>query len=293
MPRGRTSLTGPTRWLPSTLLALVLALFFGQAAMASGGGNPLDDVMGHVFHRTVYVPLEIFGVNLSITNHLVWMILSAILLSLIMVLAAKAAARQGTVPRGLRNLLELIIVFFQENFILKYFHKKEDADRYTPYLLSSFFFIATMNILGMIPGSSTPTSHFCVTAGLATMTLFMMLTGGMREQGIGGFWVNLIPHGVPTLLKPLLFVIEVIGLFAKIFALTVRLFANMTAGHTILFVLVAFIIAFKQLFYVVIPASVAGAVAISCLEVFVAFLQAYIFTFLSAVFIGAALHPEH
>jgi F-type H+-transporting ATPase subunit a len=159
--------------------------------------------------------------------------------------------------------------------------------------MTVFFFVLGMNLLGMVPGSTTATANINVTAGMATVTLSVILVGGMREQGALAFWKNLIPHGVPAGLKPLLFLIEVIGIFAKVFALTVRLFANMTAGHIVLFVLIAFIIVFKNMFYVVIPASVVGAVAISCLEVFVAFLQAYIFTFLSTVFIGAALHPEH
>jgi F-type H+-transporting ATPase subunit a len=122
-----------------------------------------------------------------------------------------------------------------------------------------------------------------------------MVLGGMKEQGAVSFWKNLVPHGIPLWLWPLMLVIEIVGLIAKPFALTIRLFANMTAGHIVLAVLLGFTVVAKTLLMgaLIVPASVLGAVAISCLEVFVAFLQAYIFTFLSAVFIGMCLHPEH
>jgi F-type H+-transporting ATPase subunit a len=143
----------------------------------------------------------------------------------------------------------------------------------------------------MVPFGATATGNISVTMALAVCSLIVLVASGMVAQGPIKFWVSLVPSGVPFILWPLLFVIEVVGLIAKHIALTIRLFANMTAGHIVLAVLVAFIIVSRS--YIIAVPSVLGGVAISLLEIFVAFLQAYIFTFLSAVFVGAALHPDH
>ncbi len=134
---------------------------------------------------------------------------------------------------------------------------------------------------------------------LAIMTLVVVLTAGMRESGVGGFWLAIVPHlDVPKLLKPplwiLMFFIEVAGLLIRHVVLAVRLFANMFAGHVVLSVILGFtLMAWSSMaFWLVMPVSVGGVVCLSLLELFVAFLQAYVFTFLSAMFIGAAVHPH-
>jgi F-type H+-transporting ATPase subunit a len=150
----------------------------------------------------------------------------------------------------------------------------------------------------MIPGGASPTGNINVTAALALLTLATVILAGTREMGFAGYWLSIVPHlDVPALLKPflwgLMFMIEVLGLFIKHIVLAVRLFANMFAGHVVLAVILGFILMAKGfLFYVIMPASIGGVICLSLLELFVAFLQAYIFVFLSALFIGFAVHPH-
>ncbi|MEJ2636298.1 MAG: F0F1 ATP synthase subunit A, partial [Calditrichia bacterium] len=147
------------------------------------------------------------------------------------------------------------------------------------------------NFLGLIPLFTTATANISVTAALAIVTFFVTQIMGMVENGIGGYFKNLAPHGIPF---PLLFIIvpiEIFGLFTKPFALAMRLFANMIAGHTVIFALLGLIIALGSIF--ISPFAVGFAVFIDLLEVLVALIQAYIFTMLSSLFIGMAMHPEH
>ena len=176
------------------------------------------------------------------------------------------------------------------------------ADKFAPFLCATFFFIVTVNLIGLIPGSTTATSAITVTLGLASFTLVTYLIGAIALQGPKQWLLNLVPYHFST--KPmdlgiwfLLLGIEIVGLFAKPFALTVRLFANMTAGHCIILSLL--------FINTLIPDSAAVwrigtgvptvlmSVAIYGLEIFVSILQAYIFTYLSAIFIGSYLVPEH
>jgi F-type H+-transporting ATPase subunit a len=174
---------------------------------------------------------------------------------------------------------------------------KEHGEKLLPMFLSLFFFILFMNLAGLVPGSVTATASVFVTAGLAVVTLTMMIGGGMVVQGPLAYWRNLVPH-VPTWLWPLLFVIEVIGVMVKPFALTVRLFANMTGGHMVVLSFMGLIFFFAQSFgdsigYASAPVAVGFAVFIMIIEGFVAFVQAYVFTILSVIFVGGSLHPEH
>ena len=161
-----------------------------------------------------------------------------------------------------------------------------------------FFFILFCNLLGMVPGGASATGNINVTFMLATLTLVTVVIAGMRAMGVAGFWVSIVPKmDVPGWLKPplwgLMFVIEVLGLFIRHIVLSVRLFANMLAGHIVLAVILGFIAqATGMMTWIVTPASLFGGVALSLLELFVAFLQAYIFTFLAALFIGSAAHPH-
>ena len=177
---------------------------------------------------------------------------------------------------------------------------KHSADRFLPFLWTLFFFILFNNLLGLFPGGASATGNINVTATLAVMTLSAVIIAGSRELGVAGFWLGIVPNlDVPPLLKPglwgLMFAIEVAGLFIKHIVLAVRLFANMMAGHIVLAVILGFIelVYHSRLFYAVMPASILGVVCLSLLELFVAFLQAYIFTFLAAaLFIGSAVHPH-
>jgi len=166
-----------------------------------------------------------------------------------------------------------------------------------PYFLSLFFFIAVSNLAGLFPGGATPTASIFVTAGLASLTFLMIVVGGMIAQGPIKFWLNLVPHGVPLFIWPIMFVVELIGLAVKPVALTIRLFANMTGGHLVVLSFMGLIFFFAESIHaaaygVAVPA-VGLAVFIMIIEAFVALLQAYIFTLLSINFVGASLHPEH
>lgn len=177
-------------------------------------------------------------------------------------------------------------------------HRGRDSDLFMPFLWTLFFFILFCNLLGMIPGGASATGNINVTATLAILTLGTVIIAGMRAMGVAGFWVSIVPKmDVPPLLKPVLwgmmFVIELMGLFIRHIVLSVRLFANMLAGHIVLAVILGFTLqATGVVTFLVTPASIIGSVAISMLELFVAFLQAYIFTFLAALFIGSAAHPH-
>jgi F-type H+-transporting ATPase subunit a len=176
---------------------------------------------------------------------------------------------------------------------------KEEGRAWTPFFLYLFFFIAFANLLGLLPHSKTSTASIYVTAALAIITFVVMIGGGMIRQGPFAFWKNLVPHGIPVALVPLLAVLELIGLIVKPFALMVRLFANMLAGHLVLYSFLGLIFLFAKLVEksaLSYPLALPGyglAVFIFIIESFVALLQAYIFTLLSCIFIQQSLHPEH
>ena len=193
------------------------------------------------------------------------------------------------VPRGLANLLEAIIVFLRDEVILP--NTSAAGRPYLPYLLTVFFFILFCNLLGLIPFCATATGNVSVTAALALMSLVMIQVGGIREHGWKHHALNLVPHGIPTWLLPIMIPVEIMGQFTKPFALCIRLFANMTAGHIVILAFISMIFILKSL--LIAPVSVFFALFISLLELFVAFLQAYIFTMLTALFMGMSIHPQH
>jgi F-type H+-transporting ATPase subunit a len=173
------------------------------------------------------------------------------------------------------------------------------ADKYLPFIWSAFFFILICNLLGAIPWMGSPTGSIWVTAVFAGSTLFMVLQAGISKMGFLGFWKSLVPPmDVPVWLGvfmiPMIWVLEFVGLMIKHGVLSVRLFANIMAGHTVIAVILGFIgkVGGSPLYYAVAPASVLGQVGVGLLELFVAFLQAYVFVFLSTVFIGAATNPH-
>jgi F-type H+-transporting ATPase subunit a len=194
--------------------------------------------------------------------------------------------KKSIVPRGLYNFIELLVAFVRNELATANIGK-ENADRFLPYLLTAFFFILFVNLFGLLPWSGTATANVNVTVCLALFTFFITQYAAIREMGIGGYLGHLT-GGVPKSLWPLWFImipVEFLGLFTKPFALTVRLFANMVAGHFVILALLGLIFAISVWVF---PVSVALALAIFMLELFVAFVQAYIFTMLSALFIGAA-----
>ncbi len=174
-----------------------------------------------------------------------------------------------------------------------------DANRFTPFLLTIFFFVLGCNLLGLVPWAGSPTGALATTGTLAVITFVTVILAGSLKMGPVHFWIGQVPSmDVPLLIAialwPMIFAIEVLGLFIKHFVLAMRLLANMMAGHVVLAVLVAFIgaSAGTLAFFGVVPASLLGSVALNLLELFVAFLQAYIFVFLAGLFIGMAVHPH-
>jgi F-type H+-transporting ATPase subunit a len=172
------------------------------------------------------------------------------------------------------------------------------ADKFLPFIWSSFFYILICNLLGAIPLLGSATGNINVTGALALLAFAATFLYGVQAQGLVGFWVGLVPGlDVPPLLKiflvPMMFVIEVVGLFIKHGVLAVRLFANIMGGHTVLGVILAFIAsASGGLWFIVTPASVLGQVGVGLLELLVAFIQAYVFAFLSTIFISMSLHAH-
>ena len=196
--------------------------------------------------------------------------------------------RKDGVPRGITNFLESVIVFIRDQIAVASLGEK-DGRRLTPFFCTLFFFILSLNLLGAIPLFSTATANINVTGALALVTLCFMIFGTIQKNGVHGFLKALIPSGVPAVLLVLLVPLEFLSLFIRSFALMIRLFANMFAGHIVILALLGLVVV---LGYVALPA-VALAVMVSLLEVGIAFLQAYIFTLLSAIFIGLLYHPGH
>lgn len=247
--------------------------------------------------RWAPVHLGPLTVDLSPTKHVVWMSIAALLCLFTLLAAARAHARTalgGKAPKGFANGIEALVLYLRNEVILP--NVGAHGDKYVPFVLSLFFFILFANLCGLIPYGSTATGNISVTATLAIITFFMIEIAGIRAQGIG--YLNTIvywPHDMPLGMKlPMTFImtpVEIIGKFTKPFALAIRLFANMTAGHVVLLALIGLIFTFGS--YFIIPAPLAMATAISMLELFVAFLQAFIFTLLSAVFIGQIREGAH
>lgn len=245
-------------------------------------------------------PVKVGGltVDLSPTKHVVMLCVAAILCMLVLIPTAMSHERhteKSGAPKGFAAGMEAMVLYLRNEVVLP--NVGPHGNAYVPFGLTLFFFILFANLLGLIPYGSTATGNISVTAMLALITFVVVEISGMRAQGWGYlktiFYVP--PKDMPLLLKPLMFVImtvvEVIGKFTKPFALAVRLFANMTAGHVVLLALISLIFTFQS--YAVATAPVAMGVAISLLEIFVGFLQAYIFTLLSCVFIGLIRQGGH
>jgi F-type H+-transporting ATPase subunit a len=227
--------------------------------------------------------------DLSITKQTVMMWIAALLV-IVLVLAFSHRSREQLVPRGkAANIIEALVLFVRDELAVKNIGK-EEAGRYTPFLLTIFFFILGMNLLGLLPWMATATGNLAVTCGLALCTFFLTQVASIRSAGLGGYLAHLT-GGVHWALWPIMIPVEVLGLFTKPFALTVRLFANMLAGHVVLFFLMSLVFLLKAV--ALAPVGVAFAFAIYLLELFVAFLQAYVFTMLSALFIGMGVAMGH
>lgn len=230
----------------------------------------------------------VFGIDVTPTKHVVFMIIAAVLVFLTFAAVARQY-KSSLIPKRLSNFFEVMIVFVRDEIAEPTLGKAYPI--YLPYLLTLFFFILFGNFLGLIPFSATFTSNIAVTAALAILSFLMIQLGGIRQNGLIGYLKGLVPHGIPLWLLPLMIPVEILGLFTKPFALAIRLFANMIAGHTVILALLGLIFFMGTIF--IAPVSVAFAVFIYLLEILVSLIQAYIFTMLTSLFIGMAVHQEH
>ncbi len=248
-------------------------------------GNVIEIPFTHVT-----IPLRqvhIGGIDLSITRHVVMMWIASLVLLLLGVVAAHRV--KDPVPKGWRNVFEVFIRYVRDEIARKAIG--QDADRYLPYLLTSFFFIWTCNLLGLVPGMSTATSNIGVTAALAGLAFVMIHLAGIRQYGIVKHLKHVMPGGLPPWLYPIMLPVEILGLFTKPFALCIRLFANMTAGHVVIIGLISLIFILKSIW--VAAFSVPFTLFIFVLELLVCFIQAFIFTTLVSTFIGMSVRPAH
>ena len=241
------------------------------------------------FELPQFAPVHVGGVtiDLSLTKHVFFLLLGGILL----VIAAIATARsykKSLVPRGFVNLMELIIVFIRDEVALP--NMGPGGLKYMPYLLTTFFYILVMNLSGLVPYGATATGNIMVTAGLAMIAFFVIQLSAIKAHGLKHYLAELT-GGTPWYLWLIMIPIEILGLFTKPFALCMRLFANMTGGHIVILSLFGLIFMFRS--FVVAPVSVLFVVGIYMLELFVAFLQAYVFTMLTSLFMGLGMQQEH
>ncbi|MEW6509684.1 MAG: F0F1 ATP synthase subunit A [Bacteroidota bacterium] len=232
-----------------------------------------------------FTPFEVAGItiDMSITKHVVFLWVAAAILCVTAMLIARSNTRRA-VPRGFGNLFEMFIVFIRDEIALP--NMGPQGLRYLPYLLTTFFFILIMNLLGLVPYGASATGNVSVTAGLAFIAFIMIQVSAIRAQGLGPYLAHL-SGGVHWSLWPIMIPIEILGLFTKPFALCIRLFANMTGGHIVIVSLIGLIFIFQS--YLIAIAPIGFVVGINFLELFVAFLQAYIFVMLTSLFMGLGI----
>jgi F-type H+-transporting ATPase subunit a len=240
---------------------------------------------------------KLFG--LQLTKFMVLEVLVGLGMILVFTVMAQRL-RTGAAPKGfVANFFEVLVVFVRDD-IARSAIGKHDADRFLPFIWTLFFFILFCNLFGMLPWAGSPTASLSVTLPLAVFAFATVVGTGLIKFGPAGYLKSLIPHmELPRTLSyfliPMIFVIEFVGLFIRHTVLAVRLLANMFAGHLVIAVITGFIVAtagIPLLCAGVTVTSLAMATALSLLELFFAFLQAYIFTFLAALFIGMSVHPH-
>jgi F-type H+-transporting ATPase subunit a len=285
------------------------------------------DFIGHVAngeHPLIELP-HVWGIDFSISKHVFMLWLVAGLLFIGITAIVRRYVRQGDqVPTGSANALEIVAEFVRESVVRPSIGDKW-TNTWTPLLLTFFVFILAANAIGLIPifeviglvdhylihsgehsflknlvhGGSTATGNFNVTAGLATVTFFAIISAGTMAHGFVKHWVNLVPHGLPKPLYILLIPMELLGMFVRPFALTMRLAANMTGGHIAILAIMSFVFIFADMLGplggigIGLGFSVPVATAVLGLEIIVVLVQAYVFTLLTAVFVGMAINVHH
>lgn len=230
------------------------------------------------------------ALDLSITNLVVFQWIAILILTFIFTRVGKKYKKEPTkAPSGFQNIVETFVLYIRDEVVRPNIPSLKTADKLLPYFLGLFFFILVLNLIGLIPGGHTATGAIPVTLALAITAFFVINITAMRVSGVGN-WFKHLTGGAPWYLWVIMIPIEIVGLFIKPFALTIRLFANMSAGHIVLFSLLGLLFFFGNILLA--PAIVGFSIFIYFLELLVAFLQAYIFTMLTAIFVGLAI-GEH
>jgi F-type H+-transporting ATPase subunit a len=276
-------------------------------------------------HPLIHLP-TIAGIDFSVTKHVLMLWLVAATVLVIVTWSVRRFLKQDRpIPSGFMNALEAVVEYVRDTIVQPNVGRKW-VHTWTPLILTLFVFILSANAIGLIPifevlglldhwvlhtaedsfvkqvmhGGTTATSNFNVTAALASITFGAIIVAGTKAHGFVKHWMNLVPHGLAPLLYIILIPIEIMGMFVRPFALTMRLAANMTGGHIAILAILSFVFLFADLFGraiagigVGLAVSVPLAVGISALEIIVVLVQAYVFSLLTAVFIGMAIHVHH
>ena len=299
----------------------------GHAAEKFQAGEVIIEHVSNsgIEHPLIHLP-TILGIDFSVTKHVLMLWLVSATVFIAVTWAVRRYLKQDRlVPSGFMNGLEFLVEFVRDSIVLPNVGKKW-VNVWTPMILTLFIFILAANAIGLIPmfevielfnrsvlhmgpdsfvsrlihGGTTATGNFNVTAALATITFMAIIVAGTKAHGFVKHWMNLVPKGLNPAIYVLLIPIEVLGMFVRPFALTMRLAANMTGGHIAILTILSFVFIFTELFGravagfgVGLAVSVPLAVLISMLEMIVVLVQAYVFTLLTAVFIGMAIHAHH
>ena len=301
-----------------------------KAAEAAGKFDPGDTIIHHVANTPVSEPLihlpTIAGIDFSVTKHVLMLwIVAALVFSVVSWTVRRYLRQERLVPTGFMNALEFVVEFVRDDIAEPNVGRRW-VNTWTPLILTFFVFITVANGIGLIPifdllgltdyyvlhtgehsflkqvlhGGTTATANFNVTAALATVTFGAIIIAGSLAHGFVKHWKNMVPHGLNPLLYVILIPIEILGMFVRPFALTMRLAANMTGGHIAILAILSFVFLFAEMFGravagigVGLAVSVPLAVLISMLEILIVLIQAYVFTLLTAVFIGMAIHVHH
>lgn len=235
-------------------------------------------------------------IDMTPTKHVLFLALAGFIVVVLFLIAANRAEKyRHEHPKGrTHNAMEAAVLFFRDEVVMP--NLGHGGEKFAPFVITLFFFILFANLLGLLPWGATATGNISVTASLAIMTFIVVEVAGMTALGAKGYMGTIvyIPKGLPKPMVPIIAVIltpvELLGKLTKPFALAIRLFANMMAGHVLLLSIISLIFLFGSYFIAVGP--VVMAIALTFLEIFVAFLQAYIFALLTAVFIGLIRHAH-
>lgn len=260
----------------------MIEAYAAEGAENGGGAGGLPNPM-HQFEIKRMIELDVFGVDASFTNSALFMVIAACVITLFTMVAMR---RSALVPSRLQSVAEISYEFVA-NMVRD--NVGTAGMQYFPFVFTLFMFVLTLNMLGMLPYSFTVTSHIIITFALAAFVFLGVTLLGFIKHGVK-FLKLFVPSGVPVVMLPLLVVIEVISYLTRPLSLSVRLFANMMAGHTMLKVFGAFVVALGLLGG---WAPLAFMVAFTGLEILVAFLQAYVFAILTCIYLNDALHMHH